>query len=676
MKNKIETFLNTKYINYLGIESSSFYPGSVLPTGMLFTLRLFLKMKSKSLILATLRLFNSLPVKSTDKENNFKNINETLEKGFLFTPDIYNNYKNKQEIIELVSNEIGLSSTKLNQSFHKSWKKVKEAKIEQLLLEQLTHYFTTYGFEQLGIYDENSVYIPNEKIDIPKLDINGIKLILIKGITNEELKEKLLNLLNLGVALHEETIKDVLEIAKFVKLEKEEIENLKNKEVKIALYEHFKIFPNNSEEFLRYLIFRTTGKTLLIKNQTIIEEIKPNVDIKIYKIFKKYEKEIGLEKLSEIFNRYKPLFLAFKEYDKIKPIINKIRKLAKEHHKPMKEDFLNNITSNINKGNKIDLNKLEKELNRVNLFRKIRLAYSLNYKCDNFESILYRIRNGKGYGTTFKFKNKRYGKKILKIIINSITEDIKLNVNGKKIYIPEHITYTLPATEKQFTDKFPSGTYINIKEDMVAGIHWENVENKRVDLDLSLINTETGKIGWNSSYRTEDRSILFSGDVTDAPKPKGASELYYIKKKKQESFIMIANYFNFQNDLVPFKIIIAKEKVSDFNNNYMVNPNNVIQIANSSMDQKQKIIGFLITTNKECRFYFSETCLGKSISSSATEFVINSKKYLTDFYQNAFTLKEILKLSGAKIVTKPEKADIDLSPEKLEKNTILDLLKK
>ena len=93
-------------------------------------------------------------------------------------------------------------------------------------------------------------------------------------------------------------------------------------------------------------------------------------------ILKQYESEYGLEKLSQIFLRFKPLFLCFKYRDGRK-IINKIRRLAKIHHKPMPEDYLNSITSKLKSGNEINMDRLREELDKVNTFRKIRLLYSL-----------------------------------------------------------------------------------------------------------------------------------------------------------------------------------------------------------------------------------------------------------------------------------------------------------
>src|SRR5438874_2551824 len=119
---------------------------------------------------------------------------------------------------------------------------------------------------------------------------------------------------------------------------------------------------------------------------------------------------------------------------------------------------------------------------------------------------------------------------------------------------------------------------------MVAGIHWENQNHHRIDLDLSIMSPEVGKIGWNGSYRTADRSILFSGDLTDAPRPKGASELFYIGKEARGVFIMFVNYFNYDEKVeVPFKILVAHEKPVNPQSHYTVDPNNIMALSNTTI---------------------------------------------------------------------------------------------
>ena len=656
---------------------------------------------------ATIELFKALPIKVKQKKSPTEELlKETIKKGFVFSPEVVYNYSNYDELIKLVEEVFGITSEKVNASFHKSWKKVKEADIEQLIIEQVAHYLTTYGkkdperylfqkeyleswgvnnlservlsledFHRDRIHDKDYVYIPKEILNIPEVDIDGIKLVVIKGYTKQELKDKLLRLLNSRVALKEDTIDDVVDVALFVDVNEKEIESIKNKEVRVVLYEYLNLFPENPVEFLRYAVYVATDKTLLIKSKELINEVGGGKNIKIIKLFKDYDKKCGLKRLAEIFLRFKPIFLAFRTNQELKTIINKIRKLATYYHKPMPEDYLNVVTAKIKKDEVIDINKLKSELKRVNTFRKIRLAYALKFRTKDVDSILYRIRNGKAYATDFNFKNKVVAKHVLAIVLDSITEDVGKNVKGKKIYIPDYINYSLPATEKQFTGNLPSGTYISIPQDMIFGIHWENVKHRMIDLDLSLISPSAGKIGWDGGYRTDEGDILYSGDLTDAPKPKGATELFYVKRQSKDGFIFFLNYYNYDAEIiVPFKIVVAKEKAKDFGANYMINPNSIVTVVQSEISQKQKILGLLITTTKESRFYFAETSIGMSITSSDSKWAENSRKYLINFYQNSIELKDVLLRAGAKLVDDKTESTIDLSPESLEKDTILNLL--
>ena len=628
-------------------------------------------------MLSLIRLFRAVLIEKNGKKKTPKALLEkTIKLGFIFSPEVIYNYSEiyLMKLADSIKSEVGISPEEINSSFHKSWKKIKDASIEQLLIEQIVHYITTYGYEQLGIYDEKTVFIPNEALKIPKIKFDKIKLTVIKGYTKEEIKEKVLTVLKSGIALSEDSKKDILDIStSIIQLEEKEINDIKNKEVRIAFFDYFGIVPEHPIEFLRYVIYKSTNKTLLIKNKALIAEIKSKDNLAVLNLFNKYSKKPGLEKLAEIFLRFKPLFLAFRTNKGLKVVINKIRKLADRYHKPMPEDFLNNVTSYIKK-NKVDEEKLTFELSKVNVFRKIRLAYALKFRTkDNLDSILYKIRNGKSYATEFGFNNKKLAEKTFNTVIDSIVSDVKVKVDGKKIFLPKNIEYALPATEKQFIDNFPAGTFITVPKDLVIGVHWENVNHNRIDLDLSLVGLV--KFGWDSYYRSGDSKILFSGDMTDAQLPNGASELYYIKKQETNKFLLMLNYYNFDEHVeVPFKLIVASEKVTSLPRNYMVDPNNIVSSIKLKINEKQKILGLLITEPTENKFYLMKSDIGNAITSRNNTYTDQARKYMINFYSNSITLREILEKAGAKKVDKRDKCDIDLSPETLEKDTILNII--
>jgi len=544
-----------------------------------------------------------------------------------------------------------------------------------LIVEQIIHYFTTYGAEALGIYDKDHVFIPEETLEIPELREKNLRLVVIHGYTKEELKGKILQLLNTGIALADQTKKDVIDVATFVEIQEKEISTIKNKEVKCALFEYLDMFPENPVEFLRFVIYKLTNKTLLIKDKKTITEIKMKDGLVALGLIDKYNRKFGLENLSQIFYRFKPLWLAIRSTGnrQLKTRINRIRKLAKVHHKPMPEDYLNSVTAKIKGGETIDLNTLTSELKRVNLFRKARLANALIYRQGDCGSVLYKVRNGKSYATEFYFPRKKEAVNITNEVVRSIVES--LDLEGKRVFLPPEVDYTIPTTEKQYTGNFPSGTCVRIPKDMVFGIHWCNVGSARIDLDLSMHSINHGKIGWNSSYRSGDRKILFSGDVTDAPGPKGASELFYIAKASKDVSMVMVNYFNFREKTpVPFEIVVAKENVKDFGENYMLNPNNIVVTGRSVIDTKQKMLGLIVTDENDARFYFSETMIGSTIVSRDSTHMTWAREYLVDSHKNALTLRMVLELAGAKIVDRRDRCDIDLSPEVVEKDTIINLL--
>lgn len=623
-----------------------------------------------------IRLFKALPVENKQGKTDEDLLKQTVSKGFIFAPEVVYNYPDIARIIELVDKAYGRSPEELNQTFHKSWAKVRNASIEQLVTEQIIHYFTTYGFEALGIYDKDSVYIPNEQLDAPQLK-DGIRLVVIKGYTKEELKDKLLELLSSGVALHKDTISDVLDVASFVGLSEDDIDKVRNKEVKAALYDYFGIVPGNPTEFLRYAVYRATNKTLLIKNMALTTEIKGRDNLDIARYFDLYEKEFGLARLAEIFYRFKPLFLAFRTNSKLKRTINKIRRLAKTNHKPMPRDLLNDVTAEIARGNKLDFVEFMTALEHASAFRKIRLAYALKFRTTDADSILYRVRNGKSYAKEFSFNDKARAQTAFDNVMQYITQDIAKNVRGKKIFIPAGVKYGLPATEKQFTGNLPSGTYVELTEDMVAGVHWENQGHNRIDLDLSVMSPEVGKIGWDGGYRSSNRSILFSGDMTDAPKPQGASELFYISKEARGVFIMFVNYYNFDDSVeVPFKVLVAHEKPVNPQTHYTVDPNNIVALSNTTMKVKQKNLGIIVAEETGCKFYFAESDLGGGISARGHAYAEQARKYLLNFYTDSIVLNDVLVAAGAELVTDVAEADIDLSPESIDKASILNLLQK
>lgn len=628
------------------------------------------------------RLFKSLPVgDNATPEEYFKeqvyihNFRSTIPYGFIPDPNVSKEY-NIHEVIALVKEFFGLSGEQLNATFHKSWKKVANADIRQLVIEQIIHYMTTYGAasdNQTYTLDWNQeyIYIPDEQLQLPDINSKDLKILVIKGLTKNAVKEKVFKLISSGIALSDDTLIDIGTICKeYLSLTPDDILEISNKEVRCLLFDHLKMIPENPIEFLRLLVYKLTGSTLLIKSKEVIALIKSKDSSISAKLLGKYAVEYDLKELSTIFFRFKPIFLAMKGRF-TSEIINKLRKLANTYHNPMPEDILNGLTSK----KFVGVNELDRALEKANIFRKIRLAYALKYRSLDVDSILYRIRNGKGYATEYKGNLQIPYDRRFNYILENIVDSMP-SYQDIKIYIPSFIDYPLPATEKMFTGFFPTGTCVTLSEDMIFGVHWENVKDRMIDIDLSMISATT-KFGWDGAYRNGGKSLLFSGDITNAPLPKGATECYYVAKNFNNDLIVLINFYNFAEDIeVPFKIFVAQNKLDRLPQNYAVNPNEIKAMATTKISkERQKTIGLISATDDYTKFYFCETYMGKSISASGRhKYIQQTRDYYMNYFKHMISLRYVLEKAGAILVDSPDESDIDLSPEKLEKDTIIKLL--
>lgn len=118
-------------------------------------------------------------------------------------------------------------------------------------------------------------------------------------------------------------------------------------------------------------------------------------------------------------------------------------------------------------------------------------------------------------------------------------QDKPIEVN--KIYIDESMKkYSVPETDRNASDsltRLPFGSVMEFNcndHDIIRFFtHWKNSPNSRVDIDLSCHTFDDDlnygrEYSWRSRYGTTD--IVFSGDITDAPK--GAFEYMDVSLNK------------------------------------------------------------------------------------------------------------------------------------------------
>ncbi|WP_288243439.1 hypothetical protein [uncultured Chryseobacterium sp.] len=529
----------------------------------------------------TLKLFNAVLAKESDAGLFIS------QDGFIIEPHAM---WAKKEIISYYAKE-KLNGNDLNKTFHKSWQKIKKSTRFELLMEQIFHYFSTYGSKFQG-----EVYIPDEVLNIPDLKLN---FKVIKAYSEEELQEKCLAILRSGIALKEETIDDLLSIL-HDELEYDFTgkENIRNKEAIIKIADRYDVYPENNVEF---------------------------------------------------FNRFKPLFLAYK--NRAPKVINKISKLSKIYHKPLISNPLNNATNILLENS--DLHWLE-NATPFALFKALSACYSRMYGQDTF---VYRIRNGKSWT-----------KKSIGTSVNELNYDFilsylksKYRFEGKKFYFPKDVEFALPTSEKMFVGNIPTGTRF-FGERLAIGIYWENAWGA-YDLDLSGLNI-AGKIGWNAAYNQNSGQLMYSGDMTSAPN--GAVEYLYANRGLMAPTLVMNSVF-YGNSDCGYKIVIGKGDSVSYD--YMMNPNNLFAEAKCNSVQKQTVLGMLLPKDGKQCFVLLNFGAGHAHVSGNTEISLMATNALYQQWYEPMSFNLLMSELGAKIVSDKEEADFDFSLESLEKDS-------
>lgn len=582
----------------------------------------------------TLKLFNSVESKNISKNEPFID----YENGLIIEPyacwavnEISSYYKKER-----------LSGNDLNKSFHKSWNTVTDSSRFELALHQIMHYISTYGS---NFQDE--IYIPNEVLEIPEIKL---KFKVIKALSKNELTDKSLNMLKSGVALAEETLGEILGLLDDLDYKFTGKEGIKNKEAVVKIAEVHGVYPDDPTEFLRYVIYRTTGETLLIKNNALIEGIKAS-DYNPSPLFKKY----GTIRLAEVFNRFKPLFLAYKR--KCGKTINEISRLSKTNHKALVQNPLNTATSMILKED--DLHWLD-NATPFALFKALNACYS---RANGQNSFVYRIRNGKSWAEESKTNviTCEYNFDFLMKYLRK-----RFDLSGKNIYIPKGIEYALPTSEKMFVGNIPTGSKFS-GDKLAVGIYWENSWGAR-DIDLSGLSID-GKIGWNSDYYNRNKSLIYSGDITNAPN--GAVEYLYAQNGLETPTLVMGNIFNGEDDS-SYKIIVGAG--DDISRNYMMNPNNLFFEVKTQAVQKQNILGIFIPNNEGQSFVLLNFGAGNTRVGGESEISRIANNALYEQWNDTLTLNFLVQELGS-VLTSEEKCSINLSVEALEKDTFIKLFK-
>ena len=507
-------------------------------------------------------VFKAVPAAALEGEGKAKSVLECAQAGFVVVRD-GKPATVAEQLFRILSETYGAKTSGFNATFHKSFGTVADMSPEEYFFHQLLHYFTTYGAEEAGV--DIPTYVPAEKLELPEGMLPVTKLTVIRALSDDELKKQM-DLFAMTTKAPNEEQKIAME--QFLPYVTVAIESMLSFEFQVLAHDYRGTVPENPVSVLRYLIFKTTGGTLIIKNPKLIETIRENgkaADSTAYSILTRAN-EIAL---AEVFLRYKPIFLAYKQYPGCAPVINRLRRLAVLHHKPLSDEAFQNVIQLALAGRQEAVEKLLSKADNRDL---IKLANAIMLRCFALTEMpgVYMVRNGRIFVRSGALQPTATmvegAAETLSALFNRVkdllSERLRPSLEGRAFYIPKYISYAAPYIEKQMMGHIPYGSRImaGIDGAFTAGVHWFNERGSRVDIDLHM-RSKTEHLGWNSGFRMDDK-IIFTGDQTDAPEPNGAAEAFYFEPKENDVFILSANEYC-GPEKAKFEFVVTTQKPTE-----------------------------------------------------------------------------------------------------------------
>lgn len=592
-----------------------------------------------------------------------------VQRGYLIHPDVCN-YSVYEFLEDVYINP--------NATFFQTWEDIKSRSEEELVMHQLIHYVTTYG---TGFAFGNG-YVPND-VDLTAMPVyQNVKVIM--PISEEDLYTKCIDLLMSGVALKKDTMTAVANyVVEFVTKNEVDIDidELKNKEARIYLYDNLNVSPKNPNELFRYIIYRTTGDTMVVKNKALLSSIK--LSPTPFNLTTLNDEQI--KGLSTIFLRNKNVFLAFKHNlyngNAFAPIINKMRKLAIKNHKPMERSFWGTLLAD-----KPSIQLVIDKIGELNSFKIVSLMMATVARSTAHSHELYTIRNQKLFirDVDAKEQDDYYGmlyivlrNELCKRIANNRFK-VSIDENGvetktiKTVRVLNGLTVALPSSEKSYVGNYPMGTAFQLSDHNFFGVYWRNEWGTR-DYDLSYIDIKTHhKYGWNGSHKSENNEVLFSGDMTNA-NPEAVEMVAFTGDSHPEGVVYL-NQFN-GNPKSKCRMFFGQEEITKdtIKRNYMVDPNNIkFQFEIKHENTKQMNVGLIM----DDKFYVIDFNCGTAIvSAKNTKFNDRFVECIRAKTKTYVDLEGILRQCGYEFVDETYKGVVDVDFANLDKDTIINLMK-
>ena len=588
----------------------------------------------------------------------FVEVNEmAIKRGYLVMPEA---------CTELVVEWLADERFDPNATFYKEWKDIQDRNQLELLFDQIMHYISTYGTD----FAAGNGYVPNDGRDKPMMSFETLKAVTVT--TPEEMQLRCIKMLQSGVALKEDTMKALVDY--IVHHGGCLADNLANKEAACMLHAEQGTSPTNPVEFVRFLVYLYTGKTLLIKSNSVIREIQSDYTDKGAKVLANLN-DSDINRLATVFYRYKPLLLAMKHQVcrtcdlKLRKAVHHTVNLIRVRARKLKQPFVPGILDTICvPGDGAKLTQIKAALDGAGMFRRFRLLQCVvdRMAAAPDEIPVYNVRNGKTYirkGYQPK-ADTLWLQSVQGVILASISEFLAKKAKTRKVRLPENISLALPTSEKSFLGDYPLGTMIPLSEHNVVGVYWRNEWGTR-DFDLSLVDAEGHGVSWHNTFK--DADYLHSGDMTTA-EPE-AAECIYFKGNSCVGKAVNLNQFNGSDPNGKYRFFVAKYdgKPEKFNRGYMVDPKDIVFTTDGN------IVAKCTTLAAVCQGYI--VLLGRATGNNIITLADGNTASLIDAYnkktEHAIRLVSLFKLLGFDIVGKDYEGEVDLDLTDPKRDTLI-----
>ena len=336
----------------------------------------------------------------------------------------------------------------------------------------------------------------------------------IKGVDLNELGEMIRGSLYSGMA--SSGAERVAEICKVYNI-RYDINQVKNNEMRVILFDNHFGFFNDGDDVLRYLFWKLTGSAEMNRQNWRISQLKAKVPENEMIVLNTLEAHKKC--LAKCFNRNKRIIMGIKVASQnrvTKRTINEIGRMSKTLHMPWVEPAWKTFIRDAYDDDNYDYSKLS----TFPLKERFRLLNLIAYKRLGIPFDTYQVRSGKQILSKKKRVLARVKLDIMEHrILASVVEDTK-HLLPLNIKLDSNIDYGLPISGKQTLGKLPFGTRISSSPNkkLSIGTYWIDSDNGReTDLDLSVVNAENRQ-SWDTYRRGKSNEwVEFSGDLTSAP---------------------------------------------------------------------------------------------------------------------------------------------------------------